>query len=327
MYSTCKNVIGDAPVSGKGAVCGKYLQYPDSTGKRRAEGGMRLHGQYKRSRPGKPLVSIVTTVFNRETVLERAMCSVFAQTYDNIEYILVDALSSDGTLDKIFKYDDVVDYYVSEPDGGMYEGINKGLSLATGDYILILNSDDWYNGDAVETLVNAVQTTDVEYVSALASEVDVHGQFLRDIPPMPFGENIRMRMPLRHELMLVPSSMYDAVGGYDPSYRIIGDLKCTQRLFENSQAFEQLPQYLMCFRRDGMASDLTDGLIKERQRLLAENFSFLDSREVKTLASEYRGNESKYKSLYQKYRHRPKLIGGIRAFLRMQGVDPDQWVK
>lgn len=327
MYSTCRNVSKVAPLVGKGAVCAKWLQYPDNTGKRNAEGGMRLHGQFKRSLPNKPLVTVITTVFNREAVLEGAMCSVFAQTYDNIEYVVVDALSSDDTLHKIYKYSDVVDYFVSEPDGGMYEGINKGLSLATGDYILILNSDDWYHENTVETLVNAVQTTKAEYVSGLATEVDAYGRFLREIPPMPFGENIHMRMPLRHELMLVPSSMYDAVGGYDPSYRIIGDLKCTQRLFELSRKFTQLPQSLMCFRREGMASDLTSALLKERGRLLAENFSFLENDEVKVLASEYRGNEEEYKKIYLKYEYRQKLSGAIRAFLRMQGVDAGQWSK
>ncbi len=327
MYTTKKNIVSTPPSTKKKGVCGRYIRYPNLTGRRCFEGGMRLRGQFKRSSPEKPLVTVVTSVFNREMVLERALCSVLGQTYDNIEYIVIDAMSSDSTLEKILKYDDVLDYYVSEPDSGMYEGFNKGLSLASGEYILILNSDDWYQDNTVERLVSTVSEPGVEYVAALAREVDGEGKVLRDIPAIPLGQNVFMRMPLRHELMLVPAYLYDAVGGYDPTYRIIGDLKCTQRLFMHCKGFKQLHEYLMYFRQGGEAGVLTSSFIAERKRLLAENFPYLDEDELQTLASELRGNILKYKEIFLKYRTRTRLAEALQSFLRMQKVDAESWVK
>ena len=130
------------PVTDSRTVCGKYLRYPDTSGKRIFEGGLRLQGTYKNPLPGKPLVTVITTVFNCEKHIEQAILSVLKQTYDNIEYIVIDAVSEDSTLDIINKYKNSLDYYISEPDSGIYAGMSKGISLAAGDYIIMLNADD-----------------------------------------------------------------------------------------------------------------------------------------------------------------------------------------
>lgn len=118
-------------------------------------GGRRLKGLEKRSLDGKPLVSIITAVYNGEKYLEETILSVIDQSYDNIEYIIMDGGSTDGTLDIIKKYDQVVDYWLSEPDNGEYDALNKGIEVSSGSIITSLNSDDsYYSKDTIEQVVN-----------------------------------------------------------------------------------------------------------------------------------------------------------------------------
>jgi len=119
------------------------------------EGGLRIHGKFhKISEPGMPLISIITVVRNGEKYLEQSILSVLNQTYKNIEYILIDGSSTDGTLDIIRRYDDQIAYWMSEPDGGIYDAMNKGSCTASGDYAIFLNSDDYlYDENSIkETL-------------------------------------------------------------------------------------------------------------------------------------------------------------------------------
>ena len=97
------------------------------------KGGRRERGEQRSSSPFEPLVSIVTVVYNGASTLERTMQSVFAQGYPNIEYIVVDGGSNDGTLDLLRKYEDRLDLWVSERDKGIYDAMNKGVALCTGE--------------------------------------------------------------------------------------------------------------------------------------------------------------------------------------------------
>ena len=95
-------------------------------------------------------ISVVTVCFNSVSTLERTMLSVLNQTYPNIEYIIIDGGSTDGTVDIIKKYVDKLAYWVSEPDKGVYDAMNKGVLLATGDYTIFMNSGDrFYNNDVL----------------------------------------------------------------------------------------------------------------------------------------------------------------------------------
>lgn len=105
-------------------------------------GGLRSHGISKKSHRKKPLITVITVVFNGEKYLEETIESVLNQTYDNIEYIIIDGESTDGTLDIIHKYTDRIDYWLSEKDHGIYDAMNKGIGLATGDWILFIGADD-----------------------------------------------------------------------------------------------------------------------------------------------------------------------------------------
>ena len=97
----------------------------------------------------KPLVSIVTVVYNGENFLEETIKSVINQTYENIEYIIIDGGSTDGTVDIIKKYEDKINYWVSEKDAGIYDAMNKGIEAFKGDYINFLNAGDSYVNNEV----------------------------------------------------------------------------------------------------------------------------------------------------------------------------------
>jgi len=107
------------------------------------EGGLRTKGYFKKSFNDKPLVSIITVVLNGEKHFAHTIQSVIAQTYDNVEYIIIDGGSTDGTVDIIKKYEDKIDYWISEPDEGIYDAMNKGIDLFTGKWLYYLGSDDF----------------------------------------------------------------------------------------------------------------------------------------------------------------------------------------
>jgi glycosyltransferase involved in cell wall biosynthesis len=112
-------------------------------------GGLRTKGIIKQSLPDQPLITVVTVVRNGEKTLEETILSVINQTYQNVEYIIVDGTSTDGTLDIIRKYEERIDYWMSEPDAGIYDAMNKSLELAHGEWILFMGSDDVFYSNTV----------------------------------------------------------------------------------------------------------------------------------------------------------------------------------
>ncbi len=129
MYSTIKSLVklDEAPVF-------NFQKY----------GGLRTKGWTKTSQPNLPLITIVTVVRNDAAHLERTMLSVLNQTYPNVEYIVVDGASTDGTLEVIKRYEDYLDFWISEPDKGSHEAINKGINLMKGDWVNFMHSGDYF---------------------------------------------------------------------------------------------------------------------------------------------------------------------------------------
>jgi glycosyltransferase involved in cell wall biosynthesis len=95
-----------------------------------------------------------------------------------VEYIVVDGASIDGTLDIIRRYDDRIDYWISEPDEGIYDAMNKGIDLATGDYIALLNSDDYYDIDACEIVANNIKKTHKDIYYGIMRVLDSSGRVM-----------------------------------------------------------------------------------------------------------------------------------------------------
>ena len=169
----------------------------------------------------KPLVSIITAVYNGEKYLEKTIKSVLAQSYENIEYIIIDGSSTDGTIDIIKKYEDKISYWVSEKDSGVYEAMNKGLKVARGDYIAILNADDYYTSDAIDLSIKKIIETKSDYSIANVDYVDTKA-IIRPIYPL--KENyVYQEMPYPHVSAVVSSKVYVAVGLFDEKFKIAGD--------------------------------------------------------------------------------------------------------
>ena len=111
----------------------------------------------------KPLISIITVVFNGEKKLEKTILSVINQTYDNLEYIVIDGSSKDGTIDIVKKYEDKINYWVSEKDSGIYEAMNKGILASKGDYINFMNAGDFFTRkNLVSEVVNILNSKKID---------------------------------------------------------------------------------------------------------------------------------------------------------------------
>lgn len=310
--------------------CHCFNRYPNETGKRNAEGGLRLQGLAKPAAgAGEPLVSIITVCLNSVSTIGQCIESVSRQSYGHIEYIVIDGGSTDGTIDIVQKYQNKIDYYVSEPDSGLYHAMNKGLSVASGDYILFLNSDDWYAPECVETLVASKRDHSADFVSALAEFVDRDGNASGRMRPMPFDDSVRLRMPLRHETMLIPAEIYNEVGGYDENYTIVADFELAVRLFECGYSHYQVQKPLVYFREAGVSRNVKsrNRTQLEHVKVIQKSFSFLTHEEAMVF-TEYRSiTPQRIMNLAEKYACEKKFVQTLQAYIedRKQAQESQEW--
>lgn len=112
----------------------------------------------------KPIVSVITFCKNSKKTLQKTINSIKKQTYSNLEYIIIDGLSNDGTIDLLNANDDYIDYWLSEPDNCATEAQNKGLSEARGEYIMFINSDEWIQPNYIENAINCLLQSNADFV-------------------------------------------------------------------------------------------------------------------------------------------------------------------
>ncbi len=176
-YSTTKLLTKEKPVLEQRT---EYKLKPKlflpSNAERKGEGGLRIKGYFKKSYENKPLISIVTVVYNGEKHLEQTINSVLGQNYDNVEYIIIDGGSTDGTFEIIKKYEDAIDYWISEQDSGIYDAMNKGVSLCSGEYVTFLNADDWYNQDSVCHITDEIIVNRVDFLYGNLNFIKLDGR-------------------------------------------------------------------------------------------------------------------------------------------------------
>lgn len=212
-----------------------------------------MHGRQRRPSRSGPLLSVVTVVRNGEHHVEQAIRSIHSQSYDNIEHIIIDGGSTDRTLDIVRAYEDHIDFWVSEPDSGIYDAMNKGIGLANGDLVGMLNSDDWYEEEALAEVAR-VHTAGGGQDRVIAGKwrivLDRMNLSIEATPSFHFY----MGMPLCHQAMFVPRSVYSSVGPYDTGYRYAADLDMVLRLYTRRVPFVFSEKILVHFRATG-ASD------------------------------------------------------------------------
>lgn len=231
-----------------------------------------------------PLVSVVTVCLNQAQSIAQCFESVIGQSYPRIEYIVLDGGSTDGTLEVIERYRAEIDQFVSEPDSGPFDAMNKGIGMATGEFVLILNSDDWYDPDAVRSLVDAAQRSAADVVHAQAHIVDMDDKVVETRGSWHHDGILTSIMPYKHETMLVRRDVYQRFGHYDPGYQIIADYEYAIRLYLAGCRFEYLPRPLLYFRLGGLSRRALDEKIRERGRLFHALHPFLSSRDAHRLA-------------------------------------------
>lgn len=204
-------------------------------------------------------VSIITPVFNNVNTVEHCIKSVLSQSFNNIEYIIVDGGSTDGTLDIIKKYQNRVSFFISEPDNGIYDALNKGLKLATGDIIGILHSDDFYDNDEVVRKVASFFEThnintcygDLCYVSRNNPE-----KIIRYWRSGEFNiENFKKGWMPPHPTFFVKREVYNKFGAFDLSYKISSDYELMVRfLYANTVSAGYIPELLVRMRMGGKSN-------------------------------------------------------------------------
>jgi glycosyltransferase involved in cell wall biosynthesis len=198
---------------------------PEGAG-RVAAGGLRTKGLFKAPDAAKPLVTVITVVYNGAEYLAQTVESVINQRYDNLEYIVIDGGSTDGTLELLRRYDDVIDYWVSEPDAGIYDAMNKGAMCGSGAYLLFLNARDELAVDLEEIADALAGDCVLLYGRANMLEENrriayVKGKELKSARKLITGT------PLCHQAIFYRRS---AIGTYDLRYSIVADRVLTYEM-------------------------------------------------------------------------------------------------
>lgn len=201
---------------------------------RRGEGGLRTKRYFKAAKllnedsegtRKSPLITVVSAVFNGAQTLEKSILSVLGQTYDNVEYIIIDGGSTDSTLEIIRKYEHAIDYWISEPDAGIYDAWNKGVRLAAGDWIAFLGGDDSYTSSALQSYADFIVTMrdrEYEYISSNVNLVSAIG-LERTVGSKWNWKTFRRYMNVAHVGSLHHRNLFKKYGLYDTSYKMCGD--------------------------------------------------------------------------------------------------------
>jgi len=299
-------------------VVGVYDFYPDKQKTRLHEGGLRIKGVFKKSTKKYPLVTIITAVYDNCHTFQRCIDSVKNQTYPNIEYIVVDGGSPNNTIEIINKNEESIDYFISEKDNGIYSAMNKGISLARGDYVCLLNSDDYYDPFFVEKTIAVTKVSpnavDVVYTNWCSSESEVVAQ--------PINEGILFgNLNICHCNFLTSKRCYNKVGLYNEDFKVVSDVIWMRDAFLQGVKFYHLPETLFYFSEDGLSSgnsetrrELIISEISKSYQLVFPVLTNDDAREIYL----FRFNKTRTSLLCEivkRYKKHSKIIKALRRYI------------
>ena len=249
----------------------RHLSFPAGNMKTldRLEGGTRLGTHFDRKlNTGDPLVSVITICLNAEKTLEQTIQSVINQTYNSIEYLIIDGGSTDSTLDIIRKYDNRIDYWVSEPDGGTSDAINKGIQLSCGVLIGILCADDFYEHHAVETIIGNYSAATPKIYHGDTTRIDFHTgekSFLVK-PPEDLGR-LFQGCAVNTAATFVDRRTYEKHGLFSGDYQLANDHEFFLRVFLACVEFKYVPKNITFMRDGGMSQKYYIRASRERFNL------------------------------------------------------------
>lgn len=214
-----------------------------------------------------PKLSVITVVYNNVKDIERTMLSVLNQTYPDMEYIVVDGLSNDGTLEIINKYQDKIKL-ISEKDEGIYDAMNKGLAAATGDYVLFMNSgDEIYAADTVRKVFAAADNADIYYgeTEMINGQGESQGRRRHQAPEKFSWRSFKYGMNISHQAIYIKRSL---TGPYDRQYHLSADIDWIIRAAKKAKTITRIDGYV--------AKYLVGGVSKQKHRQsLAERYAIM----------------------------------------------------
>jgi glycosyltransferase involved in cell wall biosynthesis len=201
------------------------------------------------------------------------------QNYQNLEYVVIDGASTDGTLDIIKKYEGTLSRIVSEPDKGLYDAFNKGFKLASGDIIGILNSDDFHAPWALETVAKAyVANQEADVFFGKVVHIDKTDSKWLEQPLGSASKIVSHRLSISFPAIFIAKRAYDKWGFFDDNYKIAGDWDYLLRMYLGGAKFIPLDVVLGAFRMSGISSTLSRNHWDEVSMVYKKNFDKQNAR-------------------------------------------------
>lgn len=222
----------------------------------------------------KPLISIITVVYNGEKHLEETIQSVINQTYENVEYIIIDGGSTDGTLDIIKKYEDKIDYWVSERDTGISDAFNKGAKVAKGDYINFQgDGDGFYSKDALDKVFQNINVDEDVFISAKIQRIDENGKeiFVSKHINIFDKRSLLFRMSMPHQGLFTHKNYFEKYGLFDVNNTFCMDYEHLLRSYKEFPKVVTKDLIVAKWRADGLGNGRTLEIFKEYDKIKRDN--------------------------------------------------------
>lgn len=219
-------------------------------------------------------LSIITINYNNNVGLERTIKSVVGQNLQNIEFIVVDGSSTDGSVEIIKNNEVYISKWISEKDNGIYNALNKGIKMATNDYLLFLNSGDHlFSNTVLSTIDKHISGEDL-----ICFDIHVLGQGFDQINKHPnkISFSFLFHETLAHQSVFIKRSLFDKVGFYDESLKIVSDWKFfIHALAYHNCTYKSVHEILSVYYLDGISSTAEGTFTRraEREKILKEEFS------------------------------------------------------
>lgn len=221
-----------------------------------------------------PKISVITVVYNGVSLIERTIKSVLSQTYTNIEYVIIDGASTDGTLELIEKYESKIALIHSGKDNGIYDAMNKGLKDSSGDYVLFLNAgDELYAAGTIEKVLSSAENADVYYGNTAV--INENGKILGDrrlSPPEKLDwKGLRFGMCVSHQSFIARRLLCDF---YDTNYKIAADIDWVIKVLKQSDKIINTHLYISKFLEGGASNKGRKKALFERFLIMVKHYGF-----------------------------------------------------
>lgn len=222
------------------------------------------------------VLSVITVVYNDEQNIERTIQSVLQQTYPFIDYIIIDGASKDKTLTIINKYRDRVSTIISEPDNGIYDAMNKGLALATGDYVLFMNSgDEIYAKNTVENIFACADDADIYYgeTEMINDKRESLGRRRHKAPAQFTWKSFKYGMSISHQAIYVKRSL--TIPYNHSRYQLSADIDWILNIAKRASKIINTKQYVAKYLVGGMSKKKHRQSLTERYQIFKEYYGFI----------------------------------------------------